>query len=219
MTAEASGGLTSEGTAAALRLAPLPGSPDPRSVASSWAELLPSGVTVVQPATAGEGDATPLVLLGGGADIALAVELASELARSGRRAPLALLTCGSPATAGAAEADLAVFDLGVAGDAIELAGPLSRELRRLAELGREVRSFVDSELLDGQAGEVTDTTPLLELGIVDSISIVAVVAFVEGDLGIPVPEGDIHPRHLADVLSICRLILNLEAARRHGRER
>lgn len=201
---------------APLRLAPLPGSPDPRSVDSSWAELLPSGVTVVQSAVDGGDDAAPLVLLGSGGDVALAVELASELVGSGRPSPLALLTCGSGVAPGAAEFDLAVVELGAGEDVAELAGPLSRELRRLAEQGREVRSFVESELLDGQAGEVTDTTPLLELGIVDSISIVSVVAFIEEDLGIPVPEGDIHPRHLADVLSIRRLVANLDVARRHG---
>jgi acyl carrier protein len=87
---------------------------------------------------------------------------------------------------------------------------------RQAELGREVRSFVESELLDGQVEAITDATPLLELGIVDSISIVSLVAFIEEDLGIPVPEREVHPRHLTDVASIHRLILDLDVARSDG---
>lgn len=205
-----------EGVVVSLRLAPLPGGPDPRSVDGSWAELLPSEIAVVQSAIDGDDDAVPLVLLGDGGDLALALELEGELVRSSRPPPLALLTCGSAAAPAAAEFDLAVVELGAGEDVAELAEPLSRELRRLIEQGNEVRSFVDSELLDGQASEVTDTTPLLELGIVDSISIVSVVAFIEEDLGISVPEGNIHPRYLADVLSIRRLIASLDAARRRG---
>jgi clorobiocin biosynthesis protein CloN5 len=159
-----------------------------------------------------------LVLLGGSGDLPLAGELARELVGMGRPAPLVLLACGSGAAEDAAELDLPVIDLGLRRDATELAEPLSCELSRLAELGSEVRSFVESELLDGQTDEVSDTTPLLELGIIDSISIVAVVAFIEGDLGIPVPE-QIHPRHLADVLSIRRLIAHLDAEGRDGQHR
>jgi acyl carrier protein len=207
-----SGGLTREGTAGALRLALLPGSPDPSSIDSSWSELLPSGVTVVDSAM--QSDFAPLVLFGSDRSIAHAAELAGELARSGKPAPLALLTCGPGVEAAAIELDLAVVELGVGEDLGGLAEPLSRELGRIAELGRRVRSFVNSDLLDGQASEVTDTTPLLELGIVDSISIVSLVAFVEGDLGIPVPDEHIHPRHLADILSIQRLIVTLDVTRR-----
>jgi acyl carrier protein len=159
-----------------------------------------------------------LVLLGGSGDLSLAAELARELVGTGRPAPLALLACGSGAAEDTTELDLPVIDLGMRRDATELAEPLSHELSRLAELGSEVRSFVEAELLDGQADEVSDTTPLLELGIIDSISIVSLVAFIEGDLGIPAPE-QIHPRHLADVLSIRRLIAHLDAGDRDGHQR
>jgi len=200
-----------------LRLTPLPGSPDPSTVDSSWAQFLPPGVTVVQPIGTRD-DCTPLVLLGGDGDIPLAIDLANELKQSRRPAPLALLAC-DVRTAGAGELDLPVVDLGAEREALGPEGPLSRELRRLAVLGEKVHSFVDSELLDGQAGEVTEATPLLELGIVDSISIVSVVAFIEDDLGIPVPEEQIHPRHFVDILSIRRLIIRLDAAGRNGHRR
>ncbi|HKO36979.1 MAG TPA: acyl carrier protein [Solirubrobacterales bacterium] len=200
-----------------LRLTPLPGSPDPSTVDSSWAQLLPAGVTVVQPIGTRD-DCTPFVLLGGDGDIPLAIDLANELKQSRRPAPLALLAC-DVRTAGAGELDLPVVDLGAEREALGPEGSLSRELRRLTVLGEKVHSFVDSELLDGQAGEVTGTTPLLELGIVDSISIVSIVAFIEEDLGIPVPEEQIHPRHLVDILSIRRLIIRLDAAGRNGHRR
>jgi acyl carrier protein len=131
--------------------------------------------------------------------------------------PLALLTYGPPCSA--AEAEFAVIELGPAEDPGALATPLAAELERLLELSRAARAFVASDLLDGQDSGVSATTPLLELGIVDSISIVALVAFVEEDLGIPVPEAEVHPRHLADVLSVERLIVKLDAARRHGPRR
>ncbi len=87
---------------------------------------------------------------------------------------------------------------------------LSRELQRLVELGQSVRAFVESDLLPGEDDDVTDTTPLLELGIVDSVSIMSIVAFIQEELGLPVPEAEIHPRNLADVLSIQRLIVRLD---------
>lgn len=187
--------------APALRLSVLDDGAGPETAA------LPATVTLLGPDERGD-EELPLVLLGRGGNGAIAVD--------GGPLPLALLTYGPP-PAPVADLDFAVIELGAEGGADALATPLARELERLVELSREARDFVDSELLDGQDSEVSATTPLLELGIVDSVSIVALVDFVEGELAIPVPEEEIHPRHLADVLSIERLIVKLDAARRHGR--
>jgi acyl carrier protein len=168
---------------------------------------LPAAVAVLGPGERGD-EELPLVLLGRGGNGALAID--------GGPLPLAVLTYGPPA-APAADLDFAVIELGPAEGAKAPAAPLARELERLVELSREARDFVTAELLDGQDSEVSADTPLLELGIVDSVSIVSLVDFVEGELAIPVPEEEIHPRHLADVLSIERLIVKLDAAQRHGR--
>jgi acyl carrier protein len=203
-------GIAGGRTEAALLLAPLPGGPGGPE-RDDWERLLPPAVALVDPGEGG-GDGAPLVLLGRGG-----LDPAAELARRGGPLPLALLTYG-PARSQAGT-DFAVIGLGPAEDPGALGAPLAHELGRLLELSRAAREFVDSDLLDGQDSGVSATTPLLELGIVDSISIVALVAFVEDDLGIPVPEEEVHPRHLADVLSVERLIVKLDAAWRHGPRR
>jgi acyl carrier protein len=203
-------------TAPALCLLPFPGAPDRAALEGARRDGgLPAPVEVLEPAASA--DATPgLVLLARGEDGAAAVESAAALTAGGAPAPLALLTFGPPPGA-AAGLDFAAIDLGPATAIEELAAPLGRELGWMIDRGRRVRAFVDEELLDGQDSEVTATTPLLELGIVDSISVVALVDFVEGDLGIAVPEEAVNPRHLTDVLSIQRLVVRLDAARRARR--
>jgi acyl carrier protein len=52
---------------------------------------------------------------------------------------------------------------------------------------KELRSYIERELLFGEE-EIADDTALIVDGVLDSISIVSLFAFVEEDLGLSVPE-------------------------------
>ena len=69
-----------------------------------------------------------------------------------------------------------------------------------------LHDFVARELLDGQAAGLDARTPLLELGVIDSLSMVSLLSFIERDLGVAVPMEQILPEHFQDLGAIARLV-------------
>jgi acyl carrier protein len=55
----------------------------------------------------------------------------------------------------------------------------------------------------GLSVELTAHTPLFESGLVDSLAILELVAFVEAATGRPIPPRAIHIRHFATIDCIC----------------
>jgi acyl carrier protein len=53
---------------------------------------------------------------------------------------------------------------------------------------------------------VADETSLLESGILDSLSLLQLVVFLEGRFGITVGDADLLPEHFASVNTICAYI-------------
>jgi acyl carrier protein len=76
---------------------------------------------------------------------------------------------------------------------------------------RVLLEFINRELLDGQGDDLDVDTPLLELGIIDSVSIVMLSVHISDELGVKIPPGDLIPTNLRDVRAIAKLI---EALRR-----
>lgn len=74
------------------------------------------------------------------------------------------------------------------------------------ELQNDVKSYVMTEFLPGEdPAELTDTTPLISGGILDSIATVKLVAFLEETYGIEFQPHEISVDHLdtlADIASI-----------------
>lgn len=61
-----------------------------------------------------------------------------------------------------------------------------------AELERKVLGYVTSELMGGRnAGDLGPQDDLLTSGLVDSLGVMRLVQFVEAELGIRVPPGDV----------------------------
>ncbi|MBO0800269.1 MAG: acyl carrier protein [Blastocatellia bacterium] len=63
------------------------------------------------------------------------------------------------------------------------------------------------------ASEVTEDTPLLEQGLLDSLSLMKLIAFLERQYRLMVPEEEITPDNFKSLATIRRLIDSLGSAR------
>ncbi len=59
------------------------------------------------------------------------------------------------------------------------------------EIKTALMSFVKDELLHGRKRDLRDDEDLLSAGIIDSLGILRLVAFIEETFGIKVPDGDV----------------------------
>ncbi|MEE8057050.1 MAG: alpha/beta fold hydrolase, partial [Pseudomonadales bacterium] len=70
--------------------------------------------------------------------------------------------------------------------------------------------YVNVQLLDGDGGDLKSDTPLLELGILDSLSMVSFLAYVDDRFLVKIPENYVVPEHFSDLDSIAKLISTLQ---------
>ena len=81
------------------------------------------------------------------------------------------------------------------------------------ELNEVIRHYVIKEYLEqGDEREVTDTTPLITGGIVDSFSMVSLKRFLERKYGIRIPDADATPEAFDTVRSIAELVRKFQHA-------
>jgi acyl carrier protein len=75
------------------------------------------------------------------------------------------------------------------------------------ELAKMVRDYVVKEYLEeGDEREITETTPLISGGIVDSFSMVSLKRFLERKCAIKIPDADATPQAFDTVQSIVALV-------------
>lgn len=67
-------------------------------------------------------------------------------------------------------------------------------------------AFVRDQLLDGQASDLTVDTPLLKLGILDSVSTQQVFMFVEDQYGVVLDDGKAQPSEFSTIRLMSELI-------------
>lgn len=70
-----------------------------------------------------------------------------------------------------------------------------------------LKSYVSSEILDGEDIGLEASTPLIEWGIVNSMEIARLVAFIQDRWGVAIPGDMITLEHFKDLYSISRLIV------------
>ncbi|WP_394846459.1 alpha/beta fold hydrolase [Pendulispora brunnea] len=75
----------------------------------------------------------------------------------------------------------------------------------------ELRAYIARELLDGQDDGLDRTTRLLEWGIIDSMSMVALLEFIRERFGVAIPDDDVIPAHFSNLDVLTRCILRLHA--------
>ena len=73
-----------------------------------------------------------------------------------------------------------------------------------------LRSYVDEKLLNGMGFDLDQDTPLLELGVLDSLSIVGLLAFLKEALSVSIPEDEILPQHFETLSALTQLVLEVE---------
>ena len=74
----------------------------------------------------------------------------------------------------------------------------------------ELKGFVGSELLDGRSAGLDEHTPLLEWGVIDSLSVAELLSFTSERFEIDVPQSDVTPENLKDLDSYVGLLTRLE---------
>jgi acyl carrier protein len=79
----------------------------------------------------------------------------------------------------------------------------------IEEVRDKLRSFIGHELLRGQDEGLRDDTPLLELGVIDSMGIVFLTTFLEKQLGTVVPPEDLTPENFANITALATLVVRL----------
>ena len=75
------------------------------------------------------------------------------------------------------------------------------------ELISELLAYIRVEFLDGDAqGELTDETPLLAWGVLDSLKTARLLNFIEDELGSPIPPAQLYAGNFQNVRSIAAMV-------------
>jgi acyl carrier protein len=77
------------------------------------------------------------------------------------------------------------------------------------EIEDELKSFIVREFLDGKAAGLDADTPLLEWGVIDSMVMANMLAFIETRFGIEVPPGELTAQNFQSLTAISTLLLSL----------
>jgi acyl carrier protein len=77
-----------------------------------------------------------------------------------------------------------------------------------------INNYISRELVqDATLLPLGNTTPLLETGVLDSLSLLRLVVFVQERFGITVDDVDLVPEHFASVDAICAYLRSRAGAR------
>lgn len=75
------------------------------------------------------------------------------------------------------------------------------------EIKNTIRNFIYKELcLDGNIKNIEDDTPLIEGGIIDSMGMLNLLAFLEEKFDLVLGAGEINPKDFATLKNICNLV-------------
>lgn len=76
-----------------------------------------------------------------------------------------------------------------------------------------INDYISQELVrDAALLPVTDETPLLETGILDSLSLLQLVVFLEERFGITIGDADLLPHNFETITTICAYLRSREPA-------
>jgi acyl carrier protein len=83
------------------------------------------------------------------------------------------------------------------------------DLTMTDDVKKAIKQFILSEFLPGEdPAELTDTTPLITGGILDSIATLKLVLFIEERYVIALEAHEVDPEHLNTIEQVARLILS-----------
>lgn len=79
-----------------------------------------------------------------------------------------------------------------------------------------IRKFLVDEVLEGVNANVTADTPLLEWGVLSSMSTMRLVSFLSERFGVEVPSGEVVGKNFKDLGSITAMVLRMRAEQQDG---
>ena len=82
----------------------------------------------------------------------------------------------------------------------------------------DIRSFIDREILGGQGADLSKTTPLFELGILDSFALFALTSFLSQRFGVDIDFATLAAKDFADIEHISALVMRNAGAEAAGHE-
>ena len=77
------------------------------------------------------------------------------------------------------------------------------------EMMSELKQFVGEELLDGRDTGLDEHTPLLEWGVIDSLSVAELVSFTSERFDIDVPQREVTPDNLKHLDAYVGMLMRL----------
>lgn len=66
--------------------------------------------------------------------------------------------------------------------------------------------FIGSEFLEGSTDGLTEDTPLIKLGIIDSLTIAKTISFIEKEFFVKIEGEDMVPENFENIKNVLRLI-------------
>ena len=80
------------------------------------------------------------------------------------------------------------------------------------EILQQLVDYVAKEILDGQDDDLDGETPLLEWGIINSMEITRMLAFIKATFGVEIPGEQVLPTHFQDLNSVTDLVVSAGAS-------
>jgi len=74
------------------------------------------------------------------------------------------------------------------------------------EISKTIRSFILEKFPAARRKGLSDDTPLLESGIIDSLGVLDVVAFLEPKFGIKIEDEELVPENFRDIESLTNFV-------------
>jgi acyl carrier protein len=83
--------------------------------------------------------------------------------------------------------------------------------RNREQVLEKLRDFFAREILDGHDEGLAPSTPLLELGIINSLSVVMLASFVDNEFSLQLKLEELSPANLASLATIADLLDRLSS--------
>lgn len=81
------------------------------------------------------------------------------------------------------------------------------------ELNDRIRDYIVENFLFGDQGPLkSDEQSLLDSGIIDSVGVMELVSYLEGDHGLQIQDEDLMPENLDSIADLAAFILRKQAA-------
>lgn len=75
-----------------------------------------------------------------------------------------------------------------------------------AEIIEQTKAFIGTRFLGGEVADLTSSTQLLRTGIIDSVSMVELIQFLQTHFGVSIPASEIRAENVETLDAIAQLV-------------